>query len=187
METQLLASLLDTIGLWQVAIRLIAVLVSRPPLLIFVDFGAKSSTLVKHSYMLKTHIPHWLMISFHFILVKQLILFRSKISVAKLKLRFGWKECIHLFLKSESFCLRHALVSKHYCTKPTSHDVAFDHDAVSNNSGATCFGSWSDAVKYRQISDIKPTKSQNLNVSPLVLQLSLCSISNTCVKSRMMM
>ena len=33
-------------------------------------------------------------------------------------------------------------------------------------------------LKYRQISNISHTKSQNLNVSCLVLQLSLCNLSN---------
>ena len=40
---------------------------------------------------------------------------------------------------------------------------------------------------YRQISNISRTKSQNLNSSHLVLQLSLCNILKPCVKSRMKM
>ena len=42
-------------------------------------------------------------------------------------------------------------------------------------------------VDYFQISDISRTKSQNLNVSRLVLQLSLCNILKPGVKSRMKM
>ena len=41
--------------------------------------------------------------------------------------------------------------------------------------------------EYRQISNIRRTKSQNLNVSRLVLQLSLRSILKPGVKSRMKM
>ena len=43
------------------------------------------------------------------------------------------------------------------------------------------------AVSYRQISNIKHTKSQNLNVSHLVLQLSLPNPIKSGVKSRMKM
>ena len=40
---------------------------------------------------------------------------------------------------------------------------------------------------YRQISNIRYTKSQNLNVSRLVLQLSLYGLLKSGVKSRMKM
>ena len=40
---------------------------------------------------------------------------------------------------------------------------------------------------YRQTSDIKRTKSQNLDISRLVLQLSLLNPLTTSVKSRMKM
>ena len=43
------------------------------------------------------------------------------------------------------------------------------------------------AYVYRQISNISHTKSQNLNVSPLVLQLSLPNLLKPCVKLRMEM
>ena len=42
-------------------------------------------------------------------------------------------------------------------------------------------------IKYRQLSDIRRTKSQNLNVSRLSLQLSLCNILKPDVKPRMKM
>ena len=42
-------------------------------------------------------------------------------------------------------------------------------------------------VKYSQISNISGTKSQNLTVSRLVLQLSLCNMLNPGVKLRMKM
>ena len=38
---------------------------------------------------------------------------------------------------------------------------------------------------YRQLSNIKRSKSQNLNVSRLVLELSLLNPLKSCVKSRM--
>ena len=40
---------------------------------------------------------------------------------------------------------------------------------------------------YRQISNIRLTKSQNLIVSHLVLKLFLCNILKPCVKSKMKM
>ena len=45
----------------------------------------------------------------------------------------------------------------------------------------------SDVLMYRQTSNISCTKSQNLNVSHLVLQLSLANPLKPCVKSRMKM
>ena len=42
-------------------------------------------------------------------------------------------------------------------------------------------------TKYRKISNIRRTKSQNLNVSRLVLQLSLSNPMKPGVKSRMKM
>ena len=41
--------------------------------------------------------------------------------------------------------------------------------------------------KYRQISNIRGTKFQNLNVNRVILQLSLCNILKPDVKSRMKM
>ena len=37
--------------------------------------------------------------------------------------------------------------------------------------------------KYRQITNISRTKSQNVDISCLVLQLSLCNLLKPCVKS----
>ena len=44
-----------------------------------------------------------------------------------------------------------------------------------------------DAITYRKISYISRTKSPNLNVSRLVLQLSLPNLMKPGVKSRMTM
>ena len=44
-----------------------------------------------------------------------------------------------------------------------------------------------DEKHYRQISDIRRTKSQNLNVSRLALQLSLPNLLNPRIKLRMKM
>ena len=40
---------------------------------------------------------------------------------------------------------------------------------------------------YREISNIRRTKSQNLNVARLALQLSLCKLLKSGVKTRMKM
>ena len=45
----------------------------------------------------------------------------------------------------------------------------------------------SSQTKYRQISNTIRTKSQNLNVSRLVLHLSLPNLLKPCVKLRMKM
>ena len=44
-----------------------------------------------------------------------------------------------------------------------------------------------DIHNYRQVSNIRRTESQNLNVSCLVSQLSLCNLLKPGVKSRMKM
>ena len=48
-------------------------------------------------------------------------------------------------------------------------------------------GPWSDLTVYRQIYNITRTKSQNLNVSRIVLQLSLPNLLKPCIKLRMNM
>ena len=42
-------------------------------------------------------------------------------------------------------------------------------------------------INYRQTFNISSTKSQNVNVSGLILQLSLCNLLKPGVKSRMKM
>ena len=58
-------------------------------------------------------------------------------------------------------------------------------------SGSSWWSGWASQrasnVKYHQISNMRYTKSPNLNVSHLVLQLSLCNILKSGVKSRMKM
>ena len=51
--------------------------------------------------------------------------------------------------------------------------------------GLSPFGCLNTDMKYRKISNISPTKSQNLNDSHLVLKSSLPNPMNPGVKSRM--
>ena len=94
------------------------------------------------------------------------------------------------FVLFSVYFIEHSFIYKEMVWLPTraNHSAWFYHNmCVCINARGLKMCPSNENVKYRKISNIRRTKSQNLNVSRLGLHLSLCNIFKPRIKWRMKM
>ena len=116
-----------------------------------------------------------------------------------------WILCVSKLLITEQslwiFCVSKSVITEQACLIIDINPSPYVHFEFLLSSTLWCLHWWVNlspwenppfcghhiSNEYRQISNIRHTKSQNLNISRLVLHLSLPNLLKPCVKLRMKM